>query len=105
MGSDYDSWRDEIPAGRDDIERGHGYALGGSGRFQPVRGRQRWRVAAIDRARMALIDLTLLVACALSAWIAFLAKSVPLLVICAVAVTFTMLWFHHQRIERERRPR
>lgn len=98
MQADYDSWRD-------DIERGDGYALGGAGTFRRVRPHKRWRAAIIDRLRLVVFDLTLLVACALAVFLLVVTRALVMLPVTAVIWAFTGLWFRHQRLDHERRPR
>lgn len=98
MPAGYDSWTDEI-------ERGEGYAIGGSVARQSVRTRPKWRAEVSHLARLAAVDLAIIVACALLVWLAAVLRSIPLAVIAAIDVTGTGLWFRHQRLERERRPR
>lgn len=98
MRADFDSWRD-------DIEQGDGYAIGGAGTFRPVRIRQRWRAAIIQQLRLVILDMVVILLCAVSALLAALTRWLPFLVLTALLMTFAGLWFRHQRLAHERRPR
>lgn len=98
MPAGYDSWLE-------DVERGDGYAIGGTGARQTVRTRPKWRAELLHLARLVAVDLTILVACAGSVGLLMLLRDVVALVVAAVAVTATGLWFRHQRLEHDRRPR
>ena len=96
MPAGYDSWTDEI-------ERGEGYAIGGAVHRNRVKTSRKWRAAAAHLVGLALLDLAILLASTGLAWWALVWRSKPLFVLAAVAWTFTLLFFRHQRLEHEKR--
>lgn len=98
MRADYDSWRDEIDAGE-------GYALGGHGTFRPVRVRQRWRAAIAQQLRLVILDMAVVLLCVLAVFLTAVLRSVAMLAVAAILCLFAGLWFRHQRMAHERRPR
>lgn len=94
----YDSWTD-------DIERGEGYALGGVTVRHRVRTRAKWRAQLAHQLRLVVVDLAILLVTAAMIALTFWTRSYPLFVVSAVLVAATGLWFRHQRLENERRPR
>lgn len=98
MPAGFDSWTD-------DIERGDGYAIGGTGARQNIRPRQKWRADLARQARLVAIDLAILLACAGIIDLAVRARSHFLFIVAAIICLAAALWFRHQRLEHERRPR
>jgi len=101
--ADYDSWRDDPSP--EPVERGHGFALGGHGTHHRVRVQARWRAVLGQRVRLALVDLGLIVFAGLMVFVAAVTRWLPLFVLAVVVIGFVSLWFRHQRMEHERRPR
>jgi len=106
MANGFDSWVDGVNYHPDDtVHRGDGYAIGGHGTRNTVRIRARWRAQFAHQIRLAVLDTVMLCAVVFLVWLTWVTKSEIVFIITAVVSAVVVMFFKHQRYERERRPR